>query len=213
MLCYGDSNTWGYVPGSGTRLSASQRWPGVLQANMDSEIRVIEEGLNGRTTVFDDPFQPYKNGAEVLGPVLGVNGPLDLVIIMLGTNDLKQYLRRTAYEIARGARHLVKLVQRSKSGRGGVFPAVLLVTPPAIKDLPQATSSFSHAAIEASRRLAPYYRSVAAETGCYFFDASAIVAGSSTDGVHLNAEGHAILGSALAREVRKIARETGNNRS
>ena len=90
VLCYGDSNTWGYIGGTGERFAPEVRWPGVLQAALGGAYRVIEEGLNGRTTVFDDSIEEGRNGETYLRPCLQTHAPIDLVILMLGTNDLKR---------------------------------------------------------------------------------------------------------------------------
>ena len=130
ILCYGDSNTWGYNPSTGGRYPRDVRWPGVLRRELGDDYLVIEEGLNGRTTVWDDPIEGYKNGKEYLVPCLETHKPLDLVIILLGTNDLKVRFSVSAYDIANGAGALVQIVQKSEIGPGGRAPQVLLLAPP-----------------------------------------------------------------------------------
>ena len=116
VMCYGDSNTWGYNPATQQRYPRDERWTGVLQELLGADYRVIEEGLNGRTTVWDDPIEGYKNGREYLIPCLESQKPLDLVIIMLGTNDLKLRFSLPAYDIAEGAGVLVEIAQKSQAG-------------------------------------------------------------------------------------------------
>lgn len=97
IVCYGDSNTWGYDPVTMDRLPITQRWTGVLAQELGAGYRVIEEGLNGRTTVWDDPIEGYKNGKEYLIPCLETHRPIDLITILLGTNDLKMRFSVSAY--------------------------------------------------------------------------------------------------------------------
>ena len=104
ILCYGDSNTWGYNPHTELRYPRAVRWTGVLQRGLGPAYHVIEEGLNGRTTVWDDPIEGYKSGKEYLVPCLETHKPMDLVVIMLGTNDLKHRFSLTAFDIATGRR-------------------------------------------------------------------------------------------------------------
>ncbi len=91
ILCYGDSNTWGYIPATAGRYPPDVRWPGVMRKLLGEKYNVIEEGLNGRTTVWEDPYKPGRNGLELLIPILDSHNPIDLVVVMLGTNDLKHF--------------------------------------------------------------------------------------------------------------------------
>ncbi|RME79682.1 MAG: hydrolase [Chloroflexi bacterium] len=203
ILCYGDSNTWGYDPVMGDRFPPHVRWTGVLQQLLGETYRVIEEGLNGRTTVWDDPIEGYKSGKTYLIPCLESHRPLDLVIIMLGTNDLKARFSLTAYDIARGAGVLVDIVNKSGAGPHGQPPQTLLLAPPPVAHLSDFEEMFAGAA-EKSRRLARHYRQVAAEYGCHFFDTGQVIVSSDLDGIHLEAGEHRKLAEALAGQVRKI---------
>ena len=130
ILCYGDSNTWGYDPETGERFPEDVRWPGVLRTKLGDDYRVIEEGLSGRTTVWDDPIEGvHKNGRTYLGPCLESHKPVDLVTLMLGTNDLKTRFGSSASDIAQGAAQLSEMVSRSGCGPGGGAPVVLLISP------------------------------------------------------------------------------------
>ena len=129
ILCFGDSNTWGQDPLTGERLGKDIRWPGVLAKDLGPSCEIIEEGMNGRTTVWDDPIQGYANGQDYLVPCLKSHRPLDLVIIMLGTNDLKNRFSLSARDIAKGAAVLVGIVFKSDCGVKQAAPKVLLVAP------------------------------------------------------------------------------------
>jgi len=203
ILCYGDSNTWGFVPGSeGERFLWEVRWPGVLQAELGSEYRVIEEGLNGRTTVLDNPLEPYRNGREYLLPCLQSHQPLDLVVIFLGTNDLGDRYTLPPLDIARGAAQLALLAQRSEAGPGYGAPATLLCSLPQIGDTSSIVDTFSGAVAKAADLLR-CFRIAADEVGAPLVDLSP-VAYDDADGVHLNAGGHRAVALAVAQAVREI---------
>lgn len=205
ILCYGDSNTWGFVPGSdGERFPWEARWPGVLQAELGGDYRVIEEGLNGRTTVLDNPLEPYKNGREYLIPCLHSHQPLDLVVIFLGTNDLCDRYTLTPLEIARAAASLALMASRSEAGPGYGPPAVLLCNLPELGDTSSLVDTCSGAAVKA-RDLPRYFQIAADEVGVPVVDLASAVVYDDADGVHLNADGHRAVASAVAAAVRAIA--------
>jgi len=197
ILCYGDSNTWGWDPATQTRLPRDERWPGVLRRELGEGYLVIEEGLPGRTTVWDDPIEGYKNGKEYLIPCLETHRPIDVVILMLGTNDLKVRFSLSAYDIANGAGVLVNIVQRSDAGIGGKPPQVLLLAPPPLGQLSEFAEMFG-GAVAKSRGFSDQYERVAEEYGCAFFDTSEVIVSSDVDGVHLERSEHRKLGQAVA---------------
>lgn len=203
VLCYGDSNTWGYDPATEGRFARDVRWPGVLRNELGDGYWVIEEGLGGRTTVWDDPIEGYKNGKEYLTPCLHTHKPLDLVIIMLGTNDLKKRFSVSAFDIANGAGVLVKMVRQSECGPDGGAPPVLLLAPPPLATLTGFAQMFEGAEPKASL-FAEQYARVAAEQGCAFFDTGTVIVSSELDGIHFEAGEHAKLGRAVAGEVGKL---------
>jgi lysophospholipase L1-like esterase len=203
ILCYGDSNTWGYHPVTKDRYSLEERWAGVLQHELGTGYYVVAEGLNGRTTVWDDPIEGYKNGKEQLIPILTSHKPLDLVIIMLGTNDLKRRFGLGAYDIAEGAGTLVEMVQKSDCGPQKRPPQVLLMAPPPIAKLTEYAEMFEGAEAK-SRRFGEHYRRVAQECGCAFLDAGQVIISSDLDGIHFDVEEHKKLGLAVAARVREI---------
>ena len=206
MLCYGDSNTWGYEPAAGNRFPEDVRWPGVLARELGGGFRVIEEALNGRTTVREDPVEEYKNGKDYLRPCLESHGPLDLVIIALGVNDLKARFFASASDAADGAGVLVSIAQRSGVGPDENSSAVLLVAPPPVGRLTELAQMFAGAE-EKSRGFSRQYRRVAQKYGCMLLDAGEVVRASDRDGIHLEASEHRKLGEAIAASVKKTLGE------
>jgi lysophospholipase L1-like esterase len=203
ILCYGDSNTWGYNPVTQERFDKHERWTGQLSRVLGSDYEVIEEGLNGRTTVWDDPIEGYKNGREYLIPCLESHKPLDLVIILLGLNDLKKRFSLSAFDVAEGAGVLVQIVQRSDAGIRGGAPQVLLLAPPPVGKLTAFAEMFEGAEAK-SQKFAEHYRRVASELGCPFLDTSTVVASSDLDGIHFERSEHIRLGQAVAVKVREL---------
>jgi lysophospholipase L1-like esterase len=130
LLCYGDSNIPGCIPGSDARYARWERWPGILQQQLGEEYEAIVEGLPARTIIWKDPIEGYKSGKDHLIPCLESHQPLGLVIILLGTNDLKRRFSLSAFDIAEGADILVKMIRKSKVGSEGDAPEVLLLAPP-----------------------------------------------------------------------------------
>lgn len=200
VLCYGDSNTWGAIPGSDDRYVRDSRWPGVLRKFLGEGYLVIEEGLNGRTTVWEDPIEGFKSGKDYLVPCLETHKPLDLVVVMLGTNDLKARFSVTAYDVAEGAGTLVEIIKKSVTGRRGNPPEVLLVAPPPIADLSEYEQPFSGAQ-EKSLEFADQFNRVADELDVYLLDAGDFVSSSDRDGIHLEEQEHAKLGKAVGEKV------------
>ena len=204
VLCYGDSNTWGFDPETGERFAPDVRWPGVLARGLGEAFRVVEEGLSGRTTVRDDPIEgAHKNGRTYLRACLESHKPIDLVALMLGTNDLKQRFGASASDIAQGAASLAEEILRSRCGPGAGAPAVLLVAPPPLGRLTELAEMFEGSA-EKSARFAGHYRRFAEQYGCRSLDAGAVAASSDLDGIHLEAGEHRKLGEAVAARVAEI---------
>ncbi len=203
ILCYGDSNTWGYEPATKERYSRAERWTGILQRELGAEYYVVEEGLNGRTTVWDDPIEGYKNGKEQLIPCLTSHKPIDLVTIMLGTNDLKRRFSLGAYDIAEGAGVLVNIIQKSDCGPQEGAPKVLLMAPPPVAKLTEYAEMFEAAEVK-SRRFSEHYQRVAQEYGCAFLDTAQVIVSSDLDGIHFEVSEHQKLGQTIATRVREM---------
>lgn len=206
IVCYGDSNTWGAVPMPSRaeldRFAPGDRWPGVLQEKLGPGHTVIAEGLNGRTTVHDDPVDggPVKNGKRFLPVVLESHAPIDLVIIKLGTNDLKMRFSVPAYDIADGAGVLVDLVRASANKPGKAPPRVLLVAPAPLVELTWLKEMFA-GGIEKSRQLGAEYKRVADDRGIPFLDAGKVITSSPVDGIHLDKPMQRKLGETVAAMV------------
>jgi lysophospholipase L1-like esterase len=203
ILCYGDSNTYGYDGDTGTRFERNVRWTGVLQKLLGEEYYVIEEGLGGRTTVWDDPIEEHKNGKRYLLPCLDSHKPLDLVIIMLGTNDLKVRFSLSARDIADGMENLIKTTLKSDCGREGGAPKILLMSPPPIVVLPIFAEMLQNSE-EKSKKLAPYYKEIAEKYKIEFLDVGEIILTCEADGVHFDAENHKKLAEVIMNKVKKM---------
>jgi lysophospholipase L1-like esterase len=203
VVCFGDSNTWGYDPVTRERLAPEARWTGVLQRSLGDGFKVIEEGLNGRTTNVDDPLQPHRNGLTYLPPCLESHKPLDLVTIMLGTNDLKERFGRSGSDIAEAAASLAGVARNLPVGPALSHPRVLLMAPPPIVTPTEFAEMFV-GGVEKSRRFAQHYRAFADWHDVVFFDAGSVIRSSDLDGIHFEADEHRKLGVAVAREVQRL---------
>jgi lysophospholipase L1-like esterase len=211
VLCYGDSNVYGYVPLTGGRYDVKTRWPGVLREALNADSPqgqpnwwVVEEGLNGRTTCRDDPFELYRNGLAHIVPILKSHKPIDVVVTMLGTNDTKRRFNPSAYDISEGMLLLVKAIQHSESGPNDGAPAVIIVCPPLIVENPVWGDVFEGASCISAALSAQYQRILPEAHAAGFIDAGTLVQPSADDGVHLDAAGHHTLGLAVAERVRSI---------
>lgn len=207
VLCFGDSNTYGQVPGISAleRYGPDVRWPGVLRRSLGPDWQVVEEGLPGRTTVHDDPIEgKHKNGRRYLLPCVQSHAPLDLIILMLGTNDLKARHAVPASEVAMGIGVLVHDIREVGAGKDGGQPEILIVAPPPTLDDMKEWSQIFAGATEKSRCLALDFEVLADSLECHFFDAGSVASCSPGDGLHLDAEAHKRLGEALAAEVEAI---------
>ena len=204
ILCFGDSNTWGAKPLRTIdiieRFDRGERWPGVLKRELGDDYEVIAEGLNGRTTVWEDPIEGYKNGSAYLIPCLDPHQPLDLVIIMLGTNDLKVRQSVTPQDIALSAGVLVGMVQRHPVlVAGGSRPLVLLIAPPPLHpDLPDFIEEMFAGGYQKSLNFSTHFAWVAEQYGCAFLDARDVIVSSPVDGIHLGRGEHEKLSQVVA---------------
>ena len=202
ILCFGDSNTFGTNPAGG-RWPRDIRWTGRLQMLLSEGYYVIEEGCGGRTTVWEDNLELHKNGRTALPVALASHKPLDLVILMLGTNDCKARFSLLPEDIANGAGELVELVRQYPYGAEYPVPQVLLVSPIEIgKDIAHSKfTGFRAEAHELSRELSDLYRKKAEELNCRYFAASSVAKPSVSDSLHMEAADHCVLANALAEMV------------
>ncbi|NJD24062.1 MAG: GDSL family lipase [Betaproteobacteria bacterium] len=204
ILVYADSLSWGIVPTTRQRLPFEQRWPGVMEISLGAtgrKVRVIEDCLNGRRTVWEDPFKPGRNGLVGLAQRIEIHSPLALVILMLGTNDFQSMHDHNARHSAQGIRALVSAIRTAPIEPGMPVPEILVVAPPALQT-PRGPIAPKFAGGEFKCvGLAAALRAVCDEVGCHFFDAGSVTPSSAVDGVHLDLVQHAVLGEALAALV------------
>ncbi|MGL5827514.1 MAG: SGNH/GDSL hydrolase family protein [Nocardioides sp.] len=205
-LCFGDSNTFGQRADKPGRWPVDVRWTGQLQELLGNRHSVIEEGLGGRTTDLDDPERDDCNGLSYFKPCLRSHSPLDLVVIMLGTNDLKTKFDREPAQIADALDAYVDTVESTAWTRNGDIPTVLLVAPihldATTPSLTATTSEYDRGSAHKSRDLGPAIRRVAAGRRAVFLDA-ATVASPGDDGIHLDRESHETLAQLIAQEIRR----------
>ena len=201
ILCYGDSNTWGYIPVSEERYPVDVRWTGLLQSLLGDGYWIIEEGCNGRTTNIEDPDSPGKNGLQYLYPCLRTHNPIDLVILMLGTNDTKFKFHRSAADITSAMKVLLEEISQSAWTRDGNSPQILLLSPPLVdENIEQAREEFS-GAVEKTAQLPALYQSLADEHDALFRDVSQWVSPSPRDGIHLESADHRIVAENLCDAI------------
>jgi len=208
ILCFGDSLTWGWIPtvdGPPTeRYPLAQRWPGVMQAELGDSYEIIEEALSARTTNLDDPADPRLNGASYLPSAIASHLPLDIVILMLGTNDTRAGFQRSAFDIANAIAILIAQVNGSAGGVGTRYPAPrpLLIAPPILGHPPHPWQQAKFAgAAQKTREMAELYEALADYMKIGFLNAGSIITTDGVDGVHLSAQSNADLGQAVARLV------------
>jgi lysophospholipase L1-like esterase len=204
ILVYGDSLSWGLVPGSRKRLSFAERWPGVMEdllVRAGRSVRVIEDCLNGRRTVWEDPFKPGRNGLEGLAQRIEINSPLALVILLLGTNDFQSVHDYNAWHCAQGVATLVRTIRTAPIEPGMPAPDVLIVAPPPVRTPKGAAVQKFAGADTRGVGLAQALADIADELGCPFFNAGRVASASGVDGVHLDADQHLILAHELAKEA------------
>ncbi len=198
ILCFGDSNTWGYAPFTKLRFDTNTRWTGVLQQNLGDEYCVIEEGLNGRTTVHNEEGRPFRSGAKLLPVLMESHAPLDLVIIMLGTNDLKTKFNSTPQQIAENIKVVCELANNNEYN---LKAQILLISPTHVVEMKDEDKVEFAGAIEKSLEFAIYYERVAKQLNLHFLDAAQIVQTTTEDGVHWTAQQHREFGLKIAKEI------------
>jgi lysophospholipase L1-like esterase len=204
ILVYSDSAAWGIIPTTRRRLPFDARWPGLMELALGQagmRVRVIEDCLNGRRTVWDDPFKAGRNGLIGLAQRIEIHSPLALVMLMLGNNDFQSMHPHTAWHAAQGIATLVNAIRQAPIEPDMPIPPILVIAPPPIQS-PRGplARKFTDAASK-SAGLADAYREIAEALGCHYFDAGGVTAASRVDGIHLDADQHLLLGKALAEFV------------
>ena len=206
IVCFGDSNTWGYTPDTGLRYAYDKRWPGVLQGQLATHVRVIEEGLNGRTTSFDEPFRSDRDGSAALPSILETHRPLDLLIIALGANDLQPLYNASGYDSARGLEKLIEISKRSEAGPESNTPEILVIAPTRFNQSCEVVKRLLVGTDTKFAVLLEEYQRVTEATTCHYFDSNDVIVVSKVDGVHIDASNHKKLGMAVANKVKSIFR-------
>ena len=200
ILCFGDSNTWGYNPDTKERYPWGIRWTSKLQEKLYGDnINIIEQGLCGRTTIFEDKTRPNRKGVNTLKEIFSEKSKIDSVILMLGTNDCKTYYGNTEFDIAKGVEECLDTILKYVSP-----DKVLLISPITLgedvwKD--EFDPEFNRNSVEVSKHLKAAYEKVASERKVHFLAASEYVGPSKSDQEHLDVNGHSILAEAIFKSV------------
>jgi len=208
ILCFGDSNTWGYDPATQTRFSKDIRWTGVLQQLLGSKYNVIEEGLNGRTTNVNEKqdhglgyFRPFRSAMDLLSVLIETNSPLDLIIVMLGTNDLKTNFNQSSEMIAKNMRLVCESIIDNDYFQS---KSIILVSPTHInEESPNLLDSFV-GTTQASQSFSNSYRKISDDLDLYFLDASESVKTNKIDGLHWDAMQHSDFANSLFNKIKKV---------
>ncbi|MDR1929526.1 MAG: GDSL-type esterase/lipase family protein [Treponema sp.] len=208
IVFYGDSNTWGFDAETGNRFPYERRWTTIAAEKLGGAYNIVVEALNGRTTVFDEPFYPYRNGRFAFTMLLDSHHPIDLLAIMLGTNDTKEFLHNRPETSSWGIRSLIRLARGGEFGPGKGDPKILIIAPPAIIRGDPSAAAFDIREFDGapawSAGLAEEYKKTARENGCYFLDAAPVVKVSPIDGVHIEGGSQRPLGDWIAGEILKL---------
>ena len=208
ILCYGDSNTWGYIPGTlnletgyKERYSTNQRWTMLLQQHLGQQYRIIEEGLGARTTDIDDPNKPGRNGLSFLKICLESHAPLSLVILMLGTNDLNNKFSRELVDTVNGIEKLINCIKETNCGSDMLSASeVLIISPPHPCHEMGFDGQFL-GSISRSKKLVDLYQNIVKINGCYFLNAAELIHPSEIDGIHLDLNGHKALSKMISAKI------------
>ena len=214
IVCYGDSNTWGYMPKrehpeitANNRFPWGVRWTSRLQIALGHDYHVAECGVNGRTTMFDCPLAEYRNGLKDIDVCIQSQHPVDLVIIMLGTNDTKTFFGMNAYMIAKGAERIIERIRQGGYGPDGKCPEILLMSPihlhPNMRN-EWLSEEFGEQSLKVDAELGSHLGEIAKAQGVHFLDAGEFITADPGDGIHMNADGHALLAEKVTAKVKEI---------
>lgn len=201
ILCFGDSNTYGYIPGGFGRYSFEDRWPGALEALLAPQWRVIEEGLCGRTTVFRESDRPWRAAIDYIAPCAATHRPFEFAAVMLGTNDCKCEFGASADIIAQGLRDVLHVLMSEVYST----TQVLVIAPPPLSRGRSCCGDFGfdENSRAVSLELAERFAKVAQGLGCLFFNAASVASASPADSVHMDKKSHAALARAVAGIIKR----------
>lgn len=208
ILCYGDSNTWGHNPKDRNRLDEKSRWPKILQSMLDDTYEIIEEGLCGRCVTFIDSVKPYRHGLSTLRMTLEIHQPIDLVILMLGTNDLKSCFSPNAVAISNGMKEMVQIIKNKYIYNEHMhIPKILIISPIHINEnyinIERTSEQFDENSVKVCKKLAAYYEDIAKTYGCMFMNAADYAQASSIDCLHMDEKNHEKLAKAIYQKIMK----------
>ncbi len=213
ILCYGDSLFWGFIPGSynkttclGERYPKNKRLVGLLQNCLGENFNIVEEAMNGRTTNLDEiiPGRLFRNGLTYLPMSLELHYPIDLVIFMLGTNDMKIQYNQSVEESANGIAQLIKTIKTCNKGIDGNAPKILMIAPPLIENTINMQDQYNEESIEKSKKIGNAYQQIAIRENCEFLDASSIIKASKKDGIHLDENQYELLSHSIYEKITRL---------
>lgn len=206
ILIYSDSLTWGIIPNTRERLAFEKRWPGVFEntlKNSGKNVRILENCLNGRRTLWSDPFKEGRDGSKGLAQVIEMHSPLKLVILMLGSNDFQCTHNNNAWLSAQGIGKLIQIIRQAPIEPGMPIPEIMVVAPPPIIEPKGVIASKFTGSEKRCIGLAAELENVANECSVLYFNAGSITKASAVDGIHLDENQHQLLGRAIAHAVSK----------
>lgn len=206
ILCFGDSNTYGYKPDKSGRFDETVRWTGKISQRLGDDYRVIEEGLCGRTTIFEDELRTGRRGIDLVGTLVETHNPIDIFVVMLGTNDCKTRYKASAGIIAKGLERLIEEAEIKSSNKMKILVISPILLGKGVGEEGYDTEFDEHSEL-VSTQLAAEYEKLAKEKGYYYLDASRYAASSPIDREHLDSEGHARLAEAVYNKLVKISEE------
>lgn len=214
IFLYSDSVSWGLIPNTRERFDFNNRWPGIFENNLNSkgfDVRVIEDCLNGRRTAWEDPRKDGRNGLIGISAKIETFSPLDLIIILLGTNDFQANLSVTSKHSAQGLSTLITKIKSSPIEPTLSIPEILVIAPPLVLNPAGDLAKKFHGSKKKCKELASELEKVALASDCHFFDSNSVITASKIDGVHLDKDQHEILGLKISEIVEKILGKTDDN--
>ncbi|MFA6307984.1 MAG: SGNH/GDSL hydrolase family protein [Patescibacteria group bacterium] len=206
ILCFGDSNTWGWVPFSmgAKRYSLDKRWTGILQKSLGDDYEIIEEGLGGRTTMFDDPRPefPQRNGLQILPIILETHLPLDYVILMLGTTDTKEMFNLSSQKTTKGMQKIIQTIKNYRVLEGFSSPQILLIVPPIVVEETDFASKLFKGASEKSKKLVKFYKELSKQEKILYLDPTQEVKVDQKEGIHIDETNHEKLAKLIYEKIK-----------